>query len=251
MAEKFKIERQYVTFYGKKNGSNKNKFNRVNKLASMYTELHKKFNNMAERGMNSCSETYRCAVATLLLMETGIRVGNESSAEGYNTVPHPHAKNQETKFVKTYGLTTLLREHIHEGRDGTMYFYFVGKKQVENTFIVPNNLRRYVSDIYNNCNEDPMFGVTDYQLTKFIKKYVGKQFTPKDFRTLRANIYAYNYMKNWFLNSENSWSSPPLKKEINKLRNDVATLVSEDLNNTKGVCLKSYINADLFNQFNK
>jgi DNA topoisomerase IB len=238
--EKFKIGKQVVTFYGKVRGSNKNKHNRVNKLASMYNSLYDKLLNMAERGKNSNTENFRCAVATLLLMETGIRVGNESSAEGYYTKPHPFAKNQEVKFVKTYGLTTIERRHVIV-KNGKVTFNFLGKKQVENSYKVPDKLNKYVVSILNNCDEK-VFGITDYQLTKFIKRYVGRAFTPKDFRTLRANIYAYNFY------NELEWEGIT-KKQYRQNVKTVCEKVAEKLNNTPAVCKRSYINELLFTNF--
>lgn len=239
--EVFKIGSDTVAFYGKQRGSNKNKFNRVNKLAKQYNALHVKFMNMASRGYESCTETYRCSVAVLLMMETGIRIGNESSAEGYNTVPHPNAKNQESKFVQTYGLTTLKREHVNILSTQNVWFNFSGKKQVENNFHIPKHLNNYIIDLYKcNCYNSTLFGVTDYTLTKFIKKYVGSEFTPKDFRTLRANIYAYD-----FCNKIAEY--PTTKKQQKADIKSVCESVSKLLNNTPSVCKKSYINAELFN----
>lgn len=241
--EKFKIGKEVICFYGKSRGANSNKFNRVNKLAAMYNPLSKKLHEMAKRGMKSCSPIYRGAVATLLLLETGIRIGNESSAEGYNTVPHPHNKDQSTKFVKTYGLTTLLREHvvISRGKHKVVSFNFVGKKQVANEFVIPRELVDYVVSIAQ-CNEDPIFGITDYELTKFIKRYVGKCFSPKDFRTLRANIYAYQSI----VYSKPDIMNMTTKKEAKEITKRICIEVSEQLNNTPGVCKKSYIDDNLF-----
>ena len=236
--ETYKIGTEKITFYGKAKGSNKNKFNRVNKLASMYNELHSKLINIAERGYDSCTENYRCAVATILLMETGIRVGNEDSAEGYHTKPHPHAKDQTVKFVKTYGLTTLLKQHVKVKKDLVM-FDFIGKKQVENSYIVPKHLTKYIKQVALN-NTEPIFGITDYQLTKFIKRYVGKQFTPKDFRTLRANILAEQKISNY--------DYPATKKEAKQIVKEVAEYVSSKLSNTPAVCKRSYINEFLFTE---
>jgi DNA topoisomerase IB len=241
--EDYKIGTETVTFYGKKRGSNKNKFNRVNKLASKYNELHAKFMGMAERGFSSCTESYRCSVAVLLMMETGIRIGNENSAEGYHTVPHPHAKSQESKFVKTYGLTTLTREHVSILSRLNVWFDFVGKKQVENRFHVPSNLNKYIIDLYtcecHKVSDYTLFGITDYQLTKFIKKYVGSEFTPKDFRTLRANIYAFEFAR---------YSVPLFPSTKKQQKADIKSVcehVSKLLNNTPSVCKTSYINPEL------
>lgn len=244
--EKYKIGKETIAFYGKQKGSNTNKFNRVAKLAAMYNDLNKKLLGMVLRGENSCTETYRCAVALLLIMETGIRVGNEGSAEGYHTVPHPNAKNQESKFVKTYGLTTLLQEHVTFLKPKKMFFNFVGKKQVENTFEVPSNLVPYVYKIWLDCKKDPVFGITDYQLTKFIKRYVGKQFTPKDFRTLRANIYAHQTASTFFEMALRVCKLPAKKKDFNESVKTVCEAVAQKLNNTSGVCKKSYIDDMLF-----
>ena len=84
---------------------------RAVKLAAKFEELDRKFNGMIERG-NYVSDTARCALACKMMMHTGIRIGNESSSEGYMTNPHPNSK-KEPEFVKTYGLTTLLPNHIH------------------------------------------------------------------------------------------------------------------------------------------
>ena len=101
-------------------------------------------------------------------------------------------------------------------------------------------LHKYIKDLYN-CGNEPVFGITDYTLTKFIKTYVGKQFTPKDFRTLRANILAYRSYNNIV-----DFNEPITKKEWKSCRTATAEEVSKELNNTTGVCLKSYIDANLF-----
>lgn len=230
-----------VKMFGKLKGSNSNKFNRSTKLAYQFDELDCKFYNMVERG-NYVSHTARCALAIRLMMYSGIRVGNENSAEGYMTKPHPHSK-EKPKFVQTYGLTTLTKQHI-TFRRGKAYVNFLGKKQVENSFELHGDLAEQLKLLYQSSNEQLLFNISAYELTKFIKTYVGKAFSPKDFRTMRANIEAGMYM-DLLLNSEPINTKKELKAELKLIREFVA----DKLNNTPAVCGRSYIDDCLFQYY--
>lgn len=230
-----------VKMFGKVKGSNENKFNRSTKLAYMFDQLDTKFIGMIERG-NGTSHTARCALAVRLMMYTGIRVGNESSAEGYMTKPHPNSK-AEPKFVKTYGLTTLRREFITFKR-GRCYLNFLGKKQVDNSFELYGDLAQQIKVLYQSQLEEPLFGITAYELTKFIRTSVGAQFSPKDFRTMRANIEAWHKVDE-LLQLEPISTKKELKLELKQIREHVA----EMLNNTPAVCGRSYIDDMLFNYY--
>lgn len=236
------INNKEYAFYGKLRGANTNKFNRVVKLAAQFEEFDIKFRGMFTRGSNSIyglSEHARLSLATLLMMHTGIRVGNEGSAEGYMTKPHPNSK-AEPKFVQTYGLTTLKKEHIVvKGR--RVFLNFLGKKQVENSFVLHGVLAKQIRLLFGQCQTDTLFDITAYQLTKFIHTYVGKQFSPKDFRTMKANMEAWQVLS---LILERP--TPSTKKEFNAEIKEIAVHVSECLNNTPGVCKKSYIDDMLF-----
>lgn len=235
--ETYTIEGDKISVFGKSRGSNANKFNRVAKLASMFNEIDDKMNGFIKRG--TVTHHARCAIAVRLMLHTGIRIGNESSAEGYMTKPHPNSK-VEPKFVQTYGLTTLSRDHVLV-KKGKLYINFVGKKQVDNSFIITNGLVSQVKTLVSNNESNTLLGITAYELTKFIRKYVGKQFTPKDFRTLRANIEAWKAFK-----LVQALPAVQYKKDFNAEIKSIAVHVSECLNNTPGVCKKSYIDDMLF-----
>lgn len=235
--EKVKIKGRHYLVGGKIRGQQKNKWNRAAKLAYRFDELDKKFRCIVDRG-NAYTEHARCALALLLMMHTGIRVGNEGSAEGYMTVPHPHSK-KKPEFVKTYGLTTLLKQHFVIGRK-SVKISFVGKKQVDNYFTITDpQLVTQLKFMFLYSQTDTAFGITDYMLTKFIKKYVGKGFSPKDFRCMRANLYA------WEVAADLSWDEMETKKEFRESLKVVFCAVSEKLNNTPGVCKKSYVCPEL------
>ena len=212
---------------------------RAVKLASKFEELDKKFDGMIERG-NYVTDTARCALACKMMMHTGIRIGNESSSEGYMTNPHPNSK-KKPEFVKTYGLTTLLPNHIQVQR-GKAYVNFLGKKSVENSFCIGGTLAKQIKEVLSTVSDGETFlEVTAYELTKFIKRYVGRKFTPKDFRTMRANMYANEKMLELMKHE-----APTTKREYNAEVREVCEYVSEKLNNTPGVCKKSYIDGDLW-----
>lgn len=212
---------------------------RAVKLAAKFEELDKKFDGMIERG-NYVTDTARCALACKMMMHTGIRIGNESSSEGYMTNPHPNSK-KEPEFVKTYGLTTLLPNHIQVQR-GKAYVNFLGKKSVENSFCIGGTLAKQIKEVLSTVSDGETFlEITAYELTKFIKRYVGRKFTPKDFRTMRANMYANEKMLELMKHE-----APTTKREYNAEVREVCEFVSEKLNNTPGVCKKSYIDGDLW-----
>ena len=217
------------------------KHNRMVKLAMKFEELSEKFDRMILKGQY-VTDNARLALACKMMMYTGIRIGNEGSAEGYMTKPHPNSK-KEPEFVHTYGLTTLLPEHVMvKGRK--VYLNFIGKKQVENSFVLEGELAKQVKQLLHYTEEDEtLFEVSVYELTKFIKKYVGRRFTPKDFRTLRANMVAYEK-----LTEICDRELPSTKREFNAEVKEIATCVSEHLNNTPGVCKASYIDPLLWDE---
>lgn len=221
-------------------GGYNNRFNRVVKLLKDFDHLTLKFDRMIARG-KGVTDTARLALACKMLMYTGIRAGNESSAEGYITTPHPNSK-EKPRFVKTYGLTTLLPEHVIT----TPYrarFNFIGKRQVDNSFVVTGDLAKQVRQLYK-YSDVTLFDITAYDLKKFIKVYVGEQFTPKDFRTLRANMVALDTVKEIDFRKR-----PTTKRELNAEIKEVAVKVSQALNNTPGVCKASYIDPLIWDYF--
>jgi DNA topoisomerase IB len=187
---------------------------------------------------DTCSKDYSCAASLLIIMKTGMRVGNEDSAEGYYSgLTYGDTAGE---LVHTYGLTTVLARHVRF-KGNFAYFSFVGKKQVRNVFVLPKDLSSYVKEI-KECKKPTLFGITDYELTKFVKDKVGDQFTTKDFRTMRANIYAWEAIKKYKSKKFET------KKEAKEVINEVADFVSQRLNNTPGVVKKSYINPILFQE---
>jgi len=241
---KRKLRQRILSCVGKLKGSNGNKYNRAYKLLSQREELSDKFLRLSNRG-NYDTEHAQAAIAVMILMQTGMRIGNESSAEGYHTKPHPNEKDNVSKFVQTYGLTTCLNKHVKINvKEGTVEFNFLGKKSVGNYYLITDKkLAWAIWNMQQSKNREvapttKFLDVDAYQMTKFIKRYVGRVYSPKDFRTMVANELAVDILTN---------SSPPSdKKSWRMLVTDTCTRVSEQLNNTPAVCKRNYINSALF-----
>lgn len=274
--EIYTIDGVETGLFGKLRGSNSNKFNRATKIAAQYDDLSTKLDKIINSNKSKVNTEYRLAVALSILMKTGIRVGNESSAEGYYTVPRPGSE-EVSKFVRTFGLTTILHKHIKINKDGTSEFDFTGKKQVRNTFTLNKELTSLIKPIAQ-LNMETFFGISEAELTRFVKKVAGDAFTTKDFRTLRANIFAYRHAKSFkapkvedFLDKdkikeiekddidkdkkkekierEEKKAEKELEKERKELVKKVSEHVSEKLNNTYQVIRTSYVNPLLWEHF--
>lgn len=233
----FEIDGLKTKFFGNLTGSTEVKFNRVAMIGNEYEKIVDKMYKIINRDKDIFPTTkdYNSAVAVLLILQLGIRIGNEESSEGYMTVPMPNSKIKP-KFVKTYGLTTLLPKHIINN-NGKVYFDFLGKKHVQNKFTLPSHLGKMVLNILDS-DYKPVFNLKDTELTKFIKDKISVKYSSKDFRTFRANWYAFKVIKDI--------KKPTTKKEYKEGVEKVAVYVSTLLNNTKGVVKKSYIDPRVF-----
>jgi DNA topoisomerase IB len=241
---------------GKVKGHFKTKSNRAAKLIEIWDDLESKFVSMVERGQGQ-TETARLAYALLLMMETGIRTGNESSAEGWKCVnqivcrkDNP-AKNLKIgdiiwrhpeygKMVSTYGLTTLLNEHI-KGRGKVLKINFIGKKLVDQDLTV-----RHPTLLKHRPKGKPKelwLGIDYYSLKKFVKKYVGKGYTPKDLRMAKVNIlFISKFGVDPYKSDFASCTTKGGRKKI------LASAIEETANivgHTKSVCRSAYLSAPL------
>lgn len=237
----FEVDGEMTTFFRSPKGSYSGKFNRMVKLAKLFTGLDSMMGRIAKRG-ELVTLNARLACACRLMLHTGIRIGNESSAEGYMTTVSPYDKTREPEFVQTYGLTTLLPEHVTL-RGGKVYLNFLGKRSVKNSFVVTGDLATHVEKIKLTAQPpETLFEITAYEFTKFVKRHIGANFTPKDLRTMRANIEAWKS----FSRHKDELMEVKTKSAFNALVKQVCTDVSEKLNNTASVCKTSYIDPYLW-----
>lgn len=215
-----------ITDIGNERGSFAKKENRAVRLMKDKKKIIKKLEGFIKRGNGETFQA-RVSYACLLILDTGMRVGNENSSEGFvSTNKYSEFFN---KNVKTYGATTMLGKHISK-RNGVLHFNFLGKKCMENTFTTTNKVlikyRRVVE------KDELYLGVSDYDLRKFIKKYIGRNYSPKDFRTMKAN--------EMFLEFQPTWVEEKTSARKKQLR-DTIEQVAIKLNHTMAICRKAYI----------
>jgi len=214
------------------------KFSRAKKLLNNWDNIEEKLFRILNRGFNNLSHNFLCSWAVLVMMKTGIRVGNEKSAEGYVSI-NKYSKHFNKK-IKTYGITTILIRHC-KIVDNRVVLNFIGKKAVEQTFVIEDeylvNSFRAIS--YGKGKNDRVLNISHYDLTKFVKKYIGKKYCIKDIRTARVNLEFIREMKN----NENVKFTT--KRDNNRLIMNCVEKVANKIGHTKAVCKNSYISKEL------
>lgn len=226
------IEAKAVMFFANPAGSYNDKFNRMAKLAKQYSVLMGKLTRFTNQA--ALSDRYMCALACQLMAKTGLRVGNEESADGYVS------KREGVGELQTYGLTTLLKDHVTI-RSGVIKLRFTGKRGIDHVVTLTDPvISAKLKLIIRETDSDKLFPISDYKLRLFVKTYVGKKFVPKDFRTLIANVEAYHYY-NKYLKGVRCDTQREVKAEVRGL----VEHVSEILGNTPAMARRAYIDPRL------
>lgn len=239
---------------GKKRGHFKEKSNRIAKLISEWESLQVKMEGFILRG-NGNTYQARLAYAVLLMMETGIRTGNETSAEGWICDNRIVAKKDNPakgiktgdviwqhpmygQLVQTFGLTTLKHSHIKKVRNAVK-IEFVGKKLVDQELSTKHPL--LVQHCPKGPPDDLFLGITYYDLKKFVKKSVGNQYTPKDLRMTKVNLI---FMEKWD-GARKSFEQANTKTERKRLFKEVIENTASAIGHTPGVCRSAYMSQPL------
>lgn len=223
--------------HNKPDDSDLGKFNRYAKLGRVADSVENKLEDMVRSNPDSLEG--KCAFLSLLMGRYGIRVGNEDSAEGYES----QLSGNTGEFVQTYGASTLQNEHVNiDGSDGPhpiMRLEFLGKKQVAQSMTVDDPLLVQTGAKYKDEGgpEDLWVGVDQYTVTKFIKDQIGESFSPKDLRTFCANVRATDYAMGRY---DGQKHSDP--KEI-------AEFVASVLGNTAAVTRGKYLDSRMLSWF--
>lgn len=230
-----------VQAVGKVKGHFAKKENRAAKLISMWPSLQRKLEGMVVRGKGR-TEQARCAYAILVMMETGIRIGNEDSAEGF-VCENKFDKERYGKTVQTFGLTTLRGTHVYGNgpRGSFIRLSFTGKKHVDQQLMIYNRtLIRFCPDV--GADELWLGGITDAQLRKFVKRYVGRGFSPKDIRTAKVNILFVNsFAEDYGIHYVKETTKSGRKKVVASCIAEVANRIGH----TKAVCRSAYLSKPL------
>ena len=183
-----------------------------------------------------------------------------------NTIDNSHLRVGNDKYAKendSYGITTLKGGHV-DIKSNKVILNFIGKKGVENYSEItePSTVRlfkNYYNEFqpkdkddffryYGGHSGDTIYKINSGHINDYIKEY-GDDFSIKDFRTYSANEmllkYYYNLYK--FNGGLKDISQSKLKQGNNKCLDRV----SENLNNTRAICKKSYCSDYLIGGFNE
>lgn len=182
-----------------------------------------------------------------------------------HTIDNSHLRIGNDKYVKandSYGITTLKGGHV-DIKNNKIILNFIGKKGVENYSEITNPytikvFKNYYNEFqpkknddffryYGGHSGDELYKINSIQINDYIKEY--GDFTIKDFRTYSANEMLLKYFYNLYKNNDGlkDISQSKIKQGGNKCLDKI----SENLNNTRAICKKSYCSDYLIGGFNK
>lgn len=234
------------------------KENRAAKLLAEWSDLRNKLEGMIDRGM-ARTENSLLAYAVLVMMETGIRVGNEGSAEGWVCDNQIVAKKDNPEkgikvgdviwrhpmygqHVQTFGLTTLLNKHVKRKRKPPV-LDFTGKKLVDQT--LPLHNKTLQAFLPNGPLDDLWLGVTYNSLRKFVKRYVGHNFMPKDIRTAVVNL---KFSRRFGCQHAAEYAEAETKKARKAIVAECVEATANEIGHTKSVCRTAYLSKEMMDE---
>lgn len=222
-----------TTVYVKVNQDKKlQKKHKLQTLIKDYNKILSKLNTHIDANDD---EKSLAALAIKMMIFTGIRVGNEESAKGFHSKIHKEEK-------RTYGLTTLDKTHLTV-KGNSVVFDFIGKKQVPHHIEIDNPKLKEQILWAHQTTTDRLFGVEYKDIKRYLYNHLGKQYTPHDFRGLRANLEALKK-----ISKINKRPKPKTKSEVNAEIKEVLDFVAKKLHNTAGVAKRSYIDSDIIKE---
>ncbi len=174
------------------------------------------------------------ALVVSLLDEYGVRIGNNYYKE-----------NNET-----YGLTTLRRKHLTQNGK-TLILNYKGKSGKNRSVTIEDkSLSQYIHEsaelpgyeIFRYKDEDNKSQTVDSsEVNEYITKYLGEEYSSKDFRTWAGTRLAVEFY----------WEAVELKKNSRKkVDNILIRLVADELGNTPSVCKTYYIHPKIIDHIN-
>lgn len=174
------------------------------------------------------------AIATRLINAGWFRVGSERYA----------------KESRTYGITTLRKNHVHV-RGKRIAFDFVGKhRTVVRTTLVDEELAAAVNELLELRGGPRLFrylwegsarNLTGARLNDYVRDYLGDAFTAKDFRTWGGTLIAAIALA----------EHGPVETEAQAKRVIPAVMrrVGTELGNTPAVARSSYVSPAVIDQY--
>lgn len=163
------------------------------------------------------SQRHELAIMFRVLAKTHLRVGNEIYK----------------KENKTFGLTTLLGEHVKVDKSSNIAFTFPGKRGIhQNVKFRDQYFQRFLKR-KNPGPKTPLFNSGALDMNAYLQSTMGKEFTCKDFRTYASNKLFLNYLK--------QLPVPATQKDAQKNLTKAYENVASDLGHTRAISKRSYV----------
>jgi DNA topoisomerase-1 len=202
------------------------RFEKYNRMKRFIKHI-KSFKRRIKLGNYEDSREFLIKLLFNLLIDLHIRVGNEIYASSN----------------KTYGLTTLRQRHLI--KSGNVYnINFTGKSHIKHSIAVPERYNVYFNHLKKDNSDNSLFfynkdkTIDSEDLNEYLKRYMGNEYTCKDFRTYSANIlFIHAFLKN----ARNGG----IKKNVKSLILECIDSTAQQLGHSRNISRKSYISNTL------
>lgn len=224
------------------------KYDNITKLSGKIVEIEGDNNKVIRDIISRChldSEKLKYPddyfpIIIMLLLKYHFRIGS-----------HKYEKENNS-----YGIITLLKDHIKLLEGNKYCIEFVGKKGIVNKVVdIDKTIYGILRLLIQQKNNDGhIFCYMDGKNKRFInsddiKTYLYNRYnsniTPKMFRTWYANYYLLSYLRDLYDKKSELIGSNMNQKQKKALIKNCAVFVSEKLNNTPTISKKSYINSNI------
>lgn len=152
----------------------------------------------------------------------------------------PGSKTDTLADHQAYGATTLQARHVRRMGSGAIWLDFIGKKGIKIHLKVHDirlgDLLFLKKEAANGRRIVPIFNVSNSALNTYLKT-LHPTLNPKDFRTMKANVVATEFLEGKRI--------PKQKTKAKKLLRNLFIAVSKVLGNTPAIVKKSYVSPDI------
>jgi DNA topoisomerase-1 len=153
----------------------------------------------------------------------------------------PGSKTDTLADHQAYGATTLQARHVKRMGSGAIWLDFTGKKGVHIHLKVWDirlgDLLFLKKEARQGRRIVPIFNVSNSALNAYIKS-LSPGCNPKDFRTLKANVVAAEFMEGKRI--------PKQKTKAKLMLRNLFIHVAKVLANTPAIVKKSYVSPDVY-----
>jgi DNA topoisomerase-1 len=155
-------------------------------------------------------------------------------------------KDCYAKMNKSFGVTSLKKSHVKivgdsitfnfKAKSNKRVSYILKDKFILNQIIALMELEGERLFQYVNDKDGKIYKITYMHLNKYLQKFMGKDFSCKDFRTYASNRYFVKYLLD-ITKKRNPKNKTVINKNIREARDKTA----KKLRHTKSIAKKSYI----------